>query len=248
MKRILYAFRFLTILPIPWKQDEDLTVVARSMIYFPFVGLTLGALLLGLSYILNPFLSELTTASVIVTTWILLTGGLHLDGLSDLFDGFGGRDKKQRLEIMKDSNIGAFGALALIIIILLKVVLVREVLINSPGTYNILLITPVWGRLIQLITIRFYPCARQDGMGSFFKKVIRMQEWLVPLFLTIVLTIYLFSFWVLIPLLIFITTIILFSNSISKMLGGLTGDCYGAICEISEVLFLLLLIIYGQII
>ncbi|MGL1891320.1 MAG: adenosylcobinamide-GDP ribazoletransferase [Spirochaetaceae bacterium] len=241
MKRLLYAFRFLTILPIPWKQDEDLNKVAGSIIYFPFVGLSIGIILSSIIYILNPLISPLATASISVLLWILFTGGLHLDGLSDLFDGFGGGNREDRLRIMKDSNIGAFGALSLILLIILKIIFVRELIITDSSKLLFpLILAPTWGRLMQLIVIRFFKSARPDGMGNFFKKSIKEWYWITPLVLTLGLTIYLLSPLSILFILPLILILILFSISVSKKLEGLTGDCYGAICEITELLFIVL--------
>lgn len=241
MKKILYAFRFLTILPISWKQDEDLTEVARSIIFFPFVGIVLGLTLTCISFILKPLFSPLTISVLIVFLWILFTGGLHLDGLSDLFDGLGGKNREDSLRIMKDSNIGAFGALSLIAIIILKITFLFEIISNSNNSFIYpLILAPGWGRLFELLVIRFFKSARPEGMGNFFKKEIREREWIIPLVLLLILTIYLLTYKSLIFLTILSVVIFLFSKKISKRLGGLTGDCYGAICEISEFMFLLL--------
>lgn len=245
MKKILYAFRFLTILPIPWKQDEDLTKVARSMIYFPLVGLVIGFVLVLVEFLLKTRISPLTNSTIITFLWIFITGGLHLDGLSDLADGLGGRDREHRLEIMKDSRIGAFGALSLILLIILKIVFIRELLLNKNSSIIVLplLLAPVWARNMQLISIKFFRSARKDGMGSFFKNEMRNREWLIPLIISTALTIYLSSFYALILLLPFVLIMVLFALSISKKLEGLTGDCYGAICELSEVLFLFIFLL-----
>lgn len=245
MRKILYAFRFLTILPIPWKQDEDLTKVARSMIYFPLVGLVIGSVLVLVEFLLKTRISPLTNSTIITFLWIFITGGLHLDGLSDLADGLGGRDREHRLEIMKDSRIGAFGALSLILLIILKIVFIRELLLNKNSSIIVLplLLAPVWARNMQLISIKFFRSARKDGMGSFFKNEMRNREWLIPLIISTALTIYLSSFYALILLLPFVLIMVLFALSISKKLEGLTGDCYGAICELSEVLFLFIFLL-----
>ncbi len=244
MKKILYAFRFLTILPIPWKQNEDLKVVGRSIIFFPLVGLVLGLFFVIFVNFLHESLLPLTLSVIVVVLWIVLTGGLHLDGLSDLFDGMGGRSIEDRLRIMKDSNIGAFGAIALISIIIFKISLVNEILSNfNEKSVYILVLAPAWGRLMELLAIRFYKSARPGGMGDFFKKEIREVDWILPLLFMFSITYYLLHLFFLIKIAILICIMWFFSNSVSRKLGGLTGDCYGAICEITETLFLLLAVI-----
>lgn len=247
MLKLIYALRFLTILPIPWKENEDMQKVARSMILFPLVGLILGGLLSIIPFFLLQRISYLTISTIVVIIWILITGGLHLDGLSDLFDGFGGRTKENRLRIMKDSNIGAFGAISLIILILAKIVFVRELLLNA-STYRHLfplILTPVWARCMVLLSIRFFKSARPDGMGDFFKREMRNIDWIIPLLVSLAITLYLLSIWSLFTIILLVISIFIFAKYTSKKLDGLTGDCYGAICEVSELLVLLYFII-GQ--
>lgn len=242
MKKILYAFRFLTILPIPWKQDEDLTKVARSMIYFPFVGLIIGLLVSFVELLFRSRFTPLTTSALIVFLWIILTGGLHLDGLSDLADGLGGKNREDRLRIMKDSRIGAFGAISLIILILLKIIFVRELIIlhTTSGLLLPLFLSPVWSRVMVLLSIRFFKSARKDGMGNFFKSEMGKKEWIIPIIISTVGTIYLLSIYTIFLLVPFCIIMLSIAKSVSRKLDGLTGDCYGAVCEISELLFIFL--------
>lgn len=241
MVKLIYALRFLTVLPIPWKEDEDMQEVAKSMMFFPLVGLIIGGLLSVISFALLNKVSYLTISTIVIVAWIILTGGLHLDGLSDLFDGFGGRTKEDRLRIMKDSTIGAFGTLSLIIVIVAKIVFVREFLLDFSLSNNLLplILTPVWGRCMILVSIRFFNSARPNGMGDFFKREMKEINWITPLLLSLILTLYTISIGSLLIVLLLIISIFLFALFIAKKLGGLTGDCYGAICEISELLFLL---------
>ena len=241
MRKILYALRFLTILPIGWKQDEDMTEVARSMIFFPFVGLVIGGLLTGVVHNLFQHFSLLAISTITIFLWVAFTGGLHLDGLSDLFDSFGGRTKEDRLRIMTDSNIGAFGAISLIGIIILKIVFLQELIINwDSGIIFPILLAPAWGRLMEILAIRFFNSAKPNGMGVFFKSNIREREWIIPFILITILTIYLLSIKSIITIIILLLIMFLFAKKVSNKLDGLTGDCYGAICEITELLFLIL--------
>lgn len=248
MKRILYAFRFLSILPIPWKQNEDMKEVAKSMIFFPLVGLLLGLCLCLIEYLLRDKITPLSISLIVVTLWVLFTGGLHLDGLSDLFDGLGGRTPKASLEIMKDSRVGAFGAISLILIILFKITFLRELQLlklNSSLLYPLLL-SPVWSRVNVLLSINFFRSARPGGMGDFFKKEMGLLDWLLSLILTTLTTVLILSPYSLILILPLLGINLLISKKISKKLGGLTGDCYGALSEISETLFLLLFVIFSS--
>ena len=242
MRKILYAFRFLTIIPIPWKQDENLTEVARSTIFFPLIGLIIGGFLALLEFLLRDKLSPMATSGLILSMWVIVTGGLHLDGLSDVSDGLGGRSREESLRIMKDSNIGAFGAISLILILVLKLIFINEIITISNNNHLLypLVLAPAWGRLMELIVIRLFKTGREGGMGSFFKNEMREREWIAPLVLTLSLTIYLLSIYSLLIILPLLLTTLTFATYLSRKFGGLTGDGYGAVCEISELLFLII--------
>src|SRR6185369_2088474 len=121
MRLFLVAFQFLTIVPLPFAvrcEQEDL---GRSMSFFPLVGLALGALLAGADFLLAPLLPRGVADLVLIVLLSVVTGGLHLDGLSDVCDGLAARGSRQRfLEVMKDSRVGAVGALSLVLALGLK--------------------------------------------------------------------------------------------------------------------------------
>lgn len=240
--KVIYALRFLTVLPIPWKKDESLQQMARSSAFFPFVGLILGGLLC-LIHLLSSFLwSAAAVNAIILAVWILFTGGLHLDGLADTADGIlGGSNREKRLEIMKDSRIGSFGAIALIGIILLKFVFLLE--IDPHSIRSALIMAPVTGRWILVLFIFLFPAARKEGMAFFFKQHIRLQEFLIALItiLAACVIVYIYyGFWGPVIILVSAGLSIIPALILKSVLGGLTGDTYGALCEISELFVLVL--------
>ncbi len=238
MIKILYAFRFLTMLPIPYKQNEDLQQTARSSVWFPFVGLIIGGLLAAAYYLVNLAGFTAVSAVLVIVLWILLTGGLHLDGLADTFDGLGGgRTRERRLEIMKDSRIGTFGALAIIAQLGLKTALVYD--LPAELIIPALAVTPMIGRTLLLFLFRIFPSARPDGMGCFFQKNGTWAEPIVGSVYMLAVLWFLFGLTGLIASAITSIIILLYSIFLNKRLGGLTGDCYGSVIEISEVLMLL---------
>ncbi len=242
MRKLIYALRFMTILPIPWKEDEDLVQVSRSSGYFPIVGLIIGVLLGFTGFLSSKVLSSSVTALLQTVLWVFLTGGLHLDGLSDTFDGIGSnRDRERMLEIMKDSSIGAFGAIALILQLLFKYVLIKELNAFSPW---LIIIPPVTARWGQIISIFFFQSARPDGMGKFFKDYIRFYELLFAIISTVCIYVLLLPVTSLGILVIHGFSVLLISGNLSKKLGGLTGDVYGLICETGETLTLFLLLVF----
>ena len=242
MKKLIYALRFMTILPIPWSEKEDLIQVSRSSGMFPLVGLLIGLLLGGTFSLFRNLLSLEAIAFLQTLIWVFITGGLHLDGLSDTFDGIGsGRERERMLEIMKDSSIGAFGALSLILQILLKFVFIREINTLAPW---LILLAPVCGRWGQLIAIYYYPSARKNGMGIFFRDHIRPNEVIFGLVCTILIFLSLLPWHALFILAAHSLTIILVSSGISNKLNGLTGDVYGLVCETGESAALILTVLY----
>ena len=117
---MLTALGFLTALPVP-RRVADATALARALIFFPLVGLLVGALLLALDLLLAPLLPNSVRATILLGAGIGLTRALHLDGLIDCCDGlFGGFTPERRLEIMRDSRVGAFGVLGAIVVLLLR--------------------------------------------------------------------------------------------------------------------------------
>ena len=252
MKKILYALRFMTVIPIPYKQDEDMTAVARSLAWFPLVGALIGTVLWGTARLFLLFFSPLTSAFLVTAASLILTGGLHLDGLSDLADGLGGgRDREIRLEIMKDSRIGAFGALTLIIFLILKGLFFFELLQNlSVNELFLLILPPLWARSFAVIIIKSFPTARPGGMGDFLQKNAGPAQLASALIQVMILTG--LSAWMLHAPLLPAVMVLLFlvmlipAAVINRMLKGLTGDCYGALIELSELLSLFLLILLRQ--
>lgn len=238
MRKILYAFRFLTILPLPWREGEDMEDVARSVTFFPFVGLVIGAILWGFVTLLSIYFSAWITAIIVLISWVIITGGLHLDGLTDLFDSFGGQTREDRLRIMKDSAIGSFGAIALVLLLLFKLILLREHILK--GSYSTIILVPMWARMYQLLSIRFFSSARPGGMGDFFKTSLKERDWILPLICIIPLSWYVGGWVFLTHLTPVLIVVFLFILWINRHLGGLTGDGYGAICEVTETLGLLI--------
>src|SRR5215471_18662596 len=121
IRSLILAVRFLTIVPVPGREDTGRSALGRAGWWFPVIGCALGAVLVVTDRALQGIVSPLLSALLVLSLWKLVTGGLHLDGLADCLDSLGGRDAEQRLAIMRDSRIGAFGALGLILLLLLEI-------------------------------------------------------------------------------------------------------------------------------
>ena len=239
----LGAIAFYTCLPVPQRWLLTFNGIAR---WAPVVGVMLGGLLglldLGLSALAMPVL---TRSAIVVAVWVALTGGLHLDGAMDTADGQAVLDPQRRLQVMADSHTGAFGAMAAVIILLLKVAALTDI---ASHRWLALMLVAGWGRWGQVIAIVRYPYLKPEGKGAFHKAALRsawdaapslllllafsgLQGWLSPTpWLTVGLTVLSGG------------AIALVTGAwFNKQLGGHTGDTYGAVVEWTEALLLCLL-------
>ncbi len=233
MKRLIYAIRFLTVIPIPYKEGEDMKAVAGATVFYPFTGLLIGAVLYAAALIPESFFSHTVTSVIITALWVIITGGLHLDGLSDLTDGLGGGlTRERKLEIMKDSRIGAFGVLALVVFLMLKAVFIMEILSMNP---MVLLLAPSAGRFCTMLAILIFPSARETGMGVFFKQNSRKREPIIAGLSFILIALLTCGITGLIVSVSALLVIMIYAAVVSGILGGLTGDVYGSVIELTEL-------------
>ncbi len=127
LRAVVAAFSFLTVLPFGRLVKLDGRDVARGSVLFPVVGAAIGALTGGIAFGLADRLSPLLAAALAVAVGVMVTGALHLDGLADCADGFGGRTPADRLRIMRDHTIGTYGGSALLLDLLIRVCAVATV-------------------------------------------------------------------------------------------------------------------------
>jgi adenosylcobinamide-GDP ribazoletransferase len=177
----------------------------------------------------------LTTLLVIAT--IILTGGLHCDGFMDTMDGiFSGRSRERMLEIMKDSRVGANGVVAFMLYLLLKWSLLIDV---SPVILpTALFVMPVVARLAMVIGITTFPYARPEGIGKAFAQYADSRTLLIAAVFTLLLIVPLGK-QAIICSIVGILFAMVFARYVTKLLGGLTGDVYGAITDLTELVVLL---------
>jgi adenosylcobinamide-GDP ribazoletransferase len=236
----LTAFRTLTIIPIPGKDTENFS---RSLCFFPLVGALLGFVVvllyhgagaIGFKY---PFI--LALLSMALVTW--LTGGLHIDGLGDVADAFGGgKTKEHILQILKDPHMGSFGVCAIVFDILIKAWCWQFYL--ERGNPWFIFWSFVFSRAMQGVAIAFIPNARVGsiaapfGQGGKFARVSVILAYLVT---------GLAAVWLLSPhaalvcALCSLAATLVFGFYCWRKLQGITGDCVGATNEIAEVSVLL---------
>lgn len=237
MKRLILLIQFLTRIPININLDVTREDLSKAVIYFPVIGWIIGGLLwaiFALGYqILN--MDLLVVAGLIIFSETLITGGLHLDGLSDTFDGiFSGRKKDKILEIMKDPNVGTFGVLSLIFLIILKIILLAKI---KNDLWIVIILMPVFSRFCVVMASRFNTYAKDDGLGNMFIGKVSNMQLMMSLLMTLgglYLNVYLY-----IGLIINIAFTFYFAHSIKKKIHGITGDTLGAIVEMNELVFLI---------
>ncbi len=240
------ALQFLTAVPVRGPREMDRAATGLSLLYYPLVGLLLGLLLIGVSLAGQWLFSPLLAAALVVATWALLTGALHLDGLADCADawvgGFGSRERT--LELMKDPTSGPVAVVVVVSLLLVKVAAVAElmardlVLVSLPG----LLVAPVLARLSVLVLCLNTPYVRKAGLGEILLTCFpRPQAKLLCVVSVVILSIIRFEAAMVLVCTVGLTIAWLRGLMLSR-LGGCTGDTLGAMIELIEVVALLALL------
>lgn len=226
------AFSFLSRIPVPRVLVTNRTL-GGAVAFLPLVGLVIGGVLFGVGTLAKPHVSSLGTAFLITVTWAWLTGGLHLDGLADTFDGLsGGRgDRARTLEIMRDSRIGTHGAAALVLLLIGKVAFTADLVATQT---HVLWLIPVAARAAVVPAIAWFPYARPDGLGRAMHDNAKASGVLMAqVFLHVTLLGVGFVHWPRVVAAFVVTAAV--SVWLARKLGGLTGDTYGACIELAEL-------------
>lgn len=248
---ILLAFQFFSIVPIKKSFSLNRHTITAMYSSLPIVGLAMGLTLAGVYYLLhlNNF-STLFIAIMFVVLHTMLTGGLHLDGYVDVSDAFFSyQDRTRRLEILEDSRVGAFGAISLVILMLVKVAVMYEVMLRDSN--NILLyiiIFPIITRIGIMFLFSKLPCAKDKGLAFYFKSNCDENKVLKSAFLTFLLFI---GFAVYFKLHTFLAIaailgigVFVYRKFCMKHFGGITGDLLGAFYEGGHVLCWMSLLLF----
>jgi adenosylcobinamide-GDP ribazoletransferase len=237
MATIFAAFQFLTIFPAVIRRPFSSQEMGRAVGWFPLVGLALGGIFYMLDIALRLVFPLPVVAVLIIAASLLLTRALHFDGFLDICDGlFGGFTPERRLEIMRDSRVGAFGVAGGGLLLLTKYAALIS-LADRSG----LLLAPLMGRWVMAMGIYLFPYARQKGLGRDMKNNVHWTQILLATAITI-LSVWLLAAWTgLLVLTLAALTLWLGATFILRRVpAGLTGDAYGALNEIVEMLVLLL--------
>ena len=232
MAGLLAAFQFLTLAPI--KRGFDSREIGQATAFFPLVGLVIGGCLLGLNYLLGLVLPASLVRVFVLAALVVLSGGLHLDGLADTFDGMAGhRTSEQRLQIMRDSRIGGFGAMALALFLLIEYLALAA--LPAEHFPFALLAAPVISRWAMVDAILAHPYARADGLGTPFKNHVTWLQFWIATLITLAVAVGFFRIAGLVAMAFAWLVFTLAAQYFRSQLKGLTGDTYGAINEIAFI-------------
>ena len=242
MRSFILAFQFLTILPFP-KVEIKPTHFGLAMVYCPVVGLFLGGFLYAIHQLIRVFLEHFSPelqAFLILAILTILTRALHLDGFADFTDGFwGGETKEETLRMMKDSNIGAFATVGLILLILGKYLSLAQIVENGSALLIIMVFPMIsrWGMVLTCFCTK-YP-TEKGGLAKAFMESLRWPHILLATLLTLSICFALlgkWAPWIVVCAVIVVTAVRLLA---SRKIGGITGDVVGATGEFIELIVLI---------
>ena len=243
MKGILLAIQFFTSIPVRKEYPMDSRHVTTMYGALPFVGVLIGCGM-GVAFWFSGLVGfgSLLTAALMLILGIILTGGLHMDGIADTSDAyFSYRDKERRHEILADPRLGAFGTLALILVILLKFALLTEWVSRGPANWAPLLAIPFFARSMMVLYFVSMKPAKQSGMAYFFLERLNRPVLVGWTLLCLIGGLVGFGFWmnsIVLPFVlisVFIVLLILYRGWTKQNFGGVTGDVSGAFIEGMEV-------------
>lgn len=242
---LLLAIQFLTRLPVPVACPWTPATSRWALRCYPLVGLLLGATLASLGALLQGVLPTPMLALVLLSLWVGLSGGLHLDGLMDVADALGSNTPlERRWAIMKDPQVGSFGILALVFLLFWKVTLLWA-LLEAGVSLVVLVLVPALGRLGGVVLLLLAPCARREGLAWAWRQHLQRRDlalslvplaaalWLLPggMFVSSGLAVLLLG-----CLLLFLLG---YGLLMSRAFGGINGDIVGAAIEAGELWLLL---------
>ncbi|WP_255484109.1 adenosylcobinamide-GDP ribazoletransferase [Granulicella sp. 5B5] len=231
--------QFLTRIPMPSRSYEAGSL-SRSVKFFPLVGLIVGGGAALLHFFLAPHLPRVVTAFVVLVYLVLVTGGLHEDGLADAADGFGGGTSREKvLLILRDSRIGSYGGIALVFSLLGRLILIASLPLSLVLYY--LLAANVLCRWTVLPLSYFLPSAREqqasepDGQGARIARQISIVALIGGTVFSFAISAAFLKVFAIGPILSAILMTWLTGAYYNRRIGGVTGDCFGATIQLAEI-------------
>ncbi|MEI9926882.1 MAG: adenosylcobinamide-GDP ribazoletransferase [Sphingomonas sp.] len=237
MKGLVLALQFLTRIPMP-RIEASADDFAKSMRWFPAAGIGVGLVIAGTGWA-GTRLDSWTGALAALVAWVAITGALHLDGLSDLADASGAvhKDRERFLAVMADPHVGSFGAVAIALQLIAKLVLLHALL--DAGLFVPLILVPFAARIGPLVWTRWLP-PLHAGLAARFASVVRIRDvagWLALLAASALLA----------PAILAAPALIAgWWLWLRRRLGGVSGDCHGAGIELVETGSLVALLVASR--
>ncbi len=231
MTHLRLAMSFLTVLPTA---PRDVAHMGAARAYFPLVGLVLGCCLAGLDFAARQALPGPVVGALLVAALLVLTRAIHTEGFLDSCDGlFGGYSREKRLEVLRDTHVGAFAVIGGAALLILKWTL----LASLPGDIRVglLIVFPCLSRFGMLATMAAFPYVRVQGIGTAFQAGAKRWHVVFGLATAAIAGGALLGVAGLMLLGAAIVVSLAMGRWISGMLGGMTGDTYGAVNEVAEV-------------
>jgi len=236
MNAFLLALQFLTRIPIPFAVEPTPKNLGNSVLYYPLVGAIIGFFLFAAAHLLAD-VDTLLSAALILTLWVGLSGGLHLDGIADCVDGWiGGQSNVEKsLHIMKDPNAGPMGVTALVLLLLLKYAALTVLLNNN--ALSILLVAPVIGRASVLFLMVSTNYIRTNGLAEIMIQNLSRNKAITIILIALIPYIFITNIYsaLLITLFAFLLRYLF-----TSLFNGITGDMLGASVELNGLAILLI--------
>ncbi len=233
LQDLVLAFRFLTRIPLPGGSHAP-DELSRAAKFFPIVGFVIALGALGLHRLLNGHLASPVVAALVLSYLVLITGGFHEDGLADTADGFGGGWNKEKiLEIMRDSRIGSFGALAVGLSLLTRFSLLSNLRFDRFPTY--LIAAHVLCRWTTLPLSFLLRPARAEGQGAGVTLKTSALSLILGTLIALIICYPLMHLALWIPFTAALAVTLLTALYYRSQIGGVTGDCFGATNQLTEI-------------
>ena len=243
--RFWIAWQLLTIIPIPRRREYSPEDLGKSIGFFPVIGLFLGAVLLGLDLLLSLFLPLVLVNVLLIIVLLILTGALHLDGFIDTCDGLAVKGSpSDRLKAMKDSRVGAFGVIGACCMLLAQFAALMALPMGIRASALILM--PVLGHWAMVYAICAFPVAKKEGMGWAIKQGANWKGMALAAGISLVIASVLLGWWGLALMAAVSLIVLIFARFLSSRLGGLSGDSYGAVSELTQLAVLILIYIIAN--
>jgi adenosylcobinamide-GDP ribazoletransferase len=231
---LISAMQFLTRIPLPspsYRPDS----LSDAVKFSPLIGALIGGMAALLQKVVLNHLPRLVSAFVIVLFLVLITGGLHEDGLADAADGFGGGHSREKiLLILRDSRIGSYGAAALCMSLVGRLVLISSLPLDHIARY--LVVANVLCRWTILPLSHFLPAARDgEGQGARIAQLTTRSSLVVGTILAFALAGILLHWQALVPIATALLIAFFSGRFYVQKIGGITGDCFGATTQLTEI-------------